>query len=251
MKRHPEDGARIVGRLHRLSRHRACGPPPPRALGRQRLPARLARRRDPARGRDRRPRRRGRRDDDGPPVQRAPDARRGDRRGRAQPRHAVRAGRRRRVRRARGADAGAVREPIRRPTSSFSPEAGRLGPCPTRPCSRSTVARSRPSSYREVRELYKTHSIAEDARDLEGLISTLTPDCVYELVQTGHRWEGHDGARALLHRAAHGLPGHRLQPDRHRDRAAGRVRGGERLGDPAGAVARPGTDRGPARVEGR
>ena len=49
--------------------------------------------------------------------------------------------------------------------------------------------------YREIRELYKKHSIAEDARSLEGLISTLTPDCVYELVQTGHRWESHDGAR--------------------------------------------------------
>ena len=48
--------------------------------------------------------------------------------------------------------------------------------------------------YRDIRELYKTHSIAEDARDLPGLISTLTPDCVYELVQTGHRWQGHDGA---------------------------------------------------------
>lgn len=52
----------------------------------------------------------------------------------------------------------------------------------------------RPDDYREVRELYKVHSIAEDARDLPGLISTLTEDCVYELVQTGHRWEGHDGA---------------------------------------------------------
>src|SRR5215472_14552331 len=52
-----------------------------------------------------------------------------------------------------------------------------------------------PELYRDVRELYKKHSLAEDARDLEGLISTLTPDCVYELVQTGHRWEGHDGAR--------------------------------------------------------
>ena len=51
-----------------------------------------------------------------------------------------------------------------------------------------------PELYRDVRELYKKHSVAEDARDLEGLISTLTPDCVYELVQTGHRWEGHDGA---------------------------------------------------------
>jgi SnoaL-like protein len=51
-----------------------------------------------------------------------------------------------------------------------------------------------PELYRDVRELYKKHSLAEDARDLEGLISTLTPDCVYELVQTGHRWEGHEGA---------------------------------------------------------
>ncbi len=51
-----------------------------------------------------------------------------------------------------------------------------------------------PALYTEIRDLYKRHSIAEDARDLPGLISTLTPDCVYELVQTGHRWEGHEGA---------------------------------------------------------
>jgi predicted ester cyclase len=48
--------------------------------------------------------------------------------------------------------------------------------------------------YGRIRELWKTHSIAEDERDLPGLISTLTEDCVYELVQTGHRWEGHEGA---------------------------------------------------------
>ena len=45
-----------------------------------------------------------------------------------------------------------------------------------------------------MRELYKAHSIAEDARSIDGLLATLTPDCVYELVQTGHRWEGHEGA---------------------------------------------------------
>jgi predicted ester cyclase len=48
--------------------------------------------------------------------------------------------------------------------------------------------------YDEIRDLWKRHSIAEDERDLPGLISTLTEDCVYELVQTGHRWEGHEGA---------------------------------------------------------
>jgi predicted ester cyclase len=51
-----------------------------------------------------------------------------------------------------------------------------------------------PAEYDEIRELWKRHSIAEDNRDLPGLISTLTEDCVYELVQTGHRWEGHEGA---------------------------------------------------------
>jgi ketosteroid isomerase-like protein len=51
-----------------------------------------------------------------------------------------------------------------------------------------------PEEHDEIRELWKRHSIAEDNRDLPGLISTLTDDCVYQLVQTGHRWEGHEGA---------------------------------------------------------
>jgi predicted ester cyclase len=48
--------------------------------------------------------------------------------------------------------------------------------------------------YEEIRVLWKRHSIAEDERDIAGLVSTLAEDCVYELVQTGHRWEGHEGA---------------------------------------------------------
>ncbi|MGH7551384.1 MAG: ester cyclase [Gemmatimonadota bacterium] len=52
-----------------------------------------------------------------------------------------------------------------------------------------------PGEYVEIRELWKRHSLAEDGRDLDGLISTLTSDCVYQVVPTGHRWEGHDGAR--------------------------------------------------------
>jgi predicted ester cyclase len=52
-----------------------------------------------------------------------------------------------------------------------------------------------PETYRRIREEWKRHSIAEDNRDIAGLISTLTPDCMYELVQTGHRWRGHDGAQ--------------------------------------------------------
>jgi len=48
--------------------------------------------------------------------------------------------------------------------------------------------------YHEVRELWKAHSIAEDRRDIEGLIATLTDDCVYEVFPGGVRWEGHPGA---------------------------------------------------------
>ena len=48
--------------------------------------------------------------------------------------------------------------------------------------------------YTEIRELWKAHSLAEDDRDLPGLIATLTEDCVYEVMGTGARWEGHDGA---------------------------------------------------------
>jgi SnoaL-like domain len=52
-----------------------------------------------------------------------------------------------------------------------------------------------PELYREIRALWKAHSIAEDKRDIAGLIATLTPDCVYEVVgEPGARWEGHAGA---------------------------------------------------------
>ncbi len=51
-----------------------------------------------------------------------------------------------------------------------------------------------PELYAEIRELWKRHSIAEDERDIAGLMSTLTDDCVYELVESGNRWEGHEGA---------------------------------------------------------
>jgi hypothetical protein len=53
---------------------------------------------------------------------------------------------------------------------------------------------STPELHAEIRELWKRHSLAEDGRDLPGLISTLTPDCVYEIRPYGHRWEGHEGA---------------------------------------------------------
>jgi predicted ester cyclase len=54
-----------------------------------------------------------------------------------------------------------------------------------------------PEELDEIRELWKRHSIAEENRDLPGLLSTLTDDCVYELVGWNRRWEGLDGAASF------------------------------------------------------
>jgi predicted ester cyclase len=53
------------------------------------------------------------------------------------------------------------------------------------------------AEQRRIKRLWVRHSIAEDRRDIDGLIATLAPDCVYEFVGAGLRWEGHDGARAF------------------------------------------------------
>src|SRR5215212_3558991 len=53
------------------------------------------------------------------------------------------------------------------------------------------------ATYDAIRGLWKQHSIAEENRDLPGLIGTLTEDCVYEIPAWGHRWEGHAGATAF------------------------------------------------------
>ena len=50
------------------------------------------------------------------------------------------------------------------------------------------------AEYAEIRELWKRHSLAEDRRDIAGLLATLTDDCVYELAGTSHIWTGHEGA---------------------------------------------------------
>jgi len=46
-----------------------------------------------------------------------------------------------------------------------------------------------------IKEEWKKHSIAEDKRELEVLLETMTEDCVYELVPTGEIWRGKDQVR--------------------------------------------------------
>lgn len=54
-----------------------------------------------------------------------------------------------------------------------------------------------PAELRRIKRLWIRHAIAEDRRDIDGLVATLGADCTYEIVVTGQRWEGHDGARAF------------------------------------------------------
>ena len=51
-----------------------------------------------------------------------------------------------------------------------------------------------PDEYRIIRKLWIDHSIAEDARDIPGLMATLTEDCVYTVANNGANWRGKDGA---------------------------------------------------------
>jgi predicted ester cyclase len=51
------------------------------------------------------------------------------------------------------------------------------------------------AELRRIKRLWVRHSIAEDRRDIDGLIATLSPACIYEIVVTGQRWDGYAGAR--------------------------------------------------------
>jgi predicted ester cyclase len=51
-----------------------------------------------------------------------------------------------------------------------------------------------PEEVAEIRELWKEHSKAEDNRSIEGLLATLSEDCVYTVYPEDVSWHGHEGA---------------------------------------------------------
>tara|TARA_B100001741_G_scaffold298230_1_gene283616 strand:+ start:30 stop:797 length:768 start_codon:yes stop_codon:yes gene_type:complete len=53
--------------------------------------------------------------------------------------------------------------------------------------------------YEEIKNLWKAHSIAEDNRDIEGLMATLTDDCRYEIPQVGKTYYNKEGATQFYH----------------------------------------------------
>jgi len=54
-----------------------------------------------------------------------------------------------------------------------------------------------PAELDEIRELWKEHSKAEDDRSIEGLLATLTEDCVYTVYPDDVSWHGHEGAASF------------------------------------------------------
>ena len=67
-----------------------------------------------------------------------------------------------------------------------------------------------PAELREIKRLWITHSIAEDARDIDGLVATVTDDAVYAIVPTGQRWTGADGVRAFYSELFAAFPDNRF-----------------------------------------
>ena len=53
------------------------------------------------------------------------------------------------------------------------------------------------AEYGRIRALWEKHSVAREARDVPGLLSTVTADCLYELVPEQRTWLGHAGATAF------------------------------------------------------
>jgi predicted ester cyclase len=68
-----------------------------------------------------------------------------------------------------------------------------------------------PAELRRIKRLWVRHSIAEDRRDIDGLIATLSANCVYEMIPTCQRWEGHEGARAFYTELFAAFPDNRFQ----------------------------------------
>lgn len=51
-----------------------------------------------------------------------------------------------------------------------------------------------PDEHQAIRQLWINHSSAEDARDIPGLMATLTEDCVYTIANHNLSWHGKEGA---------------------------------------------------------
>ncbi len=67
----------------------------------------------------------------------------------------------------------------------------------------------------EVKALWYRHAVAENARQLEDLVATLTEDAVYEVVPWGRMYRGKDAVRGFYRELWNALPDVKLTLLRH------------------------------------
>ncbi len=67
------------------------------------------------------------------------------------------------------------------------------------------------NALRAIKRLWVRHSLAEDRRDIDGLIATVTGDALYEIVPTGQKWNGHGGVRAFYGELFAAFPDNRFE----------------------------------------
>jgi predicted ester cyclase len=67
-----------------------------------------------------------------------------------------------------------------------------------------------PAELRRIKRLWVRHSVAENRRDIDGLLETLASDCAYEIVPSGRRWDGLEGARAFYEELFGAFPDNRF-----------------------------------------
>lgn len=71
---------------------------------------------------------------------------------------------------------------------------------------RSLRRRIDPDEYRKIRRLWIAHSIAEDTRDIPGLMATLTEECVYTIGNNGAAWHRKAGATEFYQQLLSAFP---------------------------------------------
>jgi predicted ester cyclase len=68
-----------------------------------------------------------------------------------------------------------------------------------------------PTELRAIKRLWVRHSIAEDRRDIDGLVATIAPNGEYEMVPTRQHWYGHAGVRAYYTQLFAAFPDNRFE----------------------------------------
>ena len=76
-----------------------------------------------------------------------------------------------------------------------------------------------PEAYDRIRAVWVKHCDTELRQDMEGLLSTLTQDCVYTVVRataaetTSQRWDGQQGAREFYSALFQAFPDQNWKPE--------------------------------------